>query len=273
MSKILLLYDTKEKDLGRDLSDFMGELGIEIRMIPDEPNLGKTLQDKETHYFKGVEGAVFLITPGSVRDGHAFPSPSVAHEMGQAGKQFEGWPERLIFLVDKDCKVPSIDQHAHISFDRKDVRSVVSALTQLVRDLKAAKLTGQTEIVEREVPGVDIKAVANETDDGLKNICIEMSNHPGGILGYSEFREILKTKFGLSEQEINFAQRDLQTHGLVDFDSTSGRNQIPFFALTSVGWELVRYEIKVKPQATLLDVFKAALDTAEGFSRYKPEAS
>lgn len=273
MSQILLLYDTTERDLARDFFDFIKELGIEVTMIPLAPDLGKTLHGKEAHYFNEADGAVFLITPGSERSGLALPSPSIADEMGQAKKQFERSPERVIYLVDKDCKVQSVDQRAYIPFDRKDVRSVASALTQLVRNLKAAKLTGQTEIVEREVPGVDIKAVANQIDDRLKNICIEMSNHPDGILGYSEFREILKTKFSLSEQGINFAQSDLQTHGLVDFNSTSGRNPMAFFALTSVGWELVRYEVKVKPQATLHDLVKAVLDTAEGFSRYKPEAS
>ena len=242
-------------------------------MIPLAPGLGKTLHGKEAHYFNEADGAVFLITPGSERSGLALPSPSIADEMGQAKKQFEGAPERVIYLVDKDCKVQSVDQRAYIPFDRKDLRSVLAALTQLMRDLKAAKLTPQPEISPREAPGVDIEAVANETGDLHKEICIEMSNFPDGRVGYSRFREVLRTKFDLSDQEVNFTQRDLQTHGLVDFLNYAVTPIFGVFALTSLGWELVRYEVNVKPQATFNAVLKAALDTAERFSRYKPETS
>lgn len=82
MGNLLLLYDTIEKDLARDFKDLLTELNMEINMIPLSPNLGKTLQSKEGHYFDSVDGAIFLITPGSERMGKLFPSPSVADEMG-----------------------------------------------------------------------------------------------------------------------------------------------------------------------------------------------
>lgn len=110
MNNILFLYDTKEEDLARDFKDFFNELNINIEMIPLAPNKGKTLQDKEEHYFDSADGAIFLITPRIEN----FPSSSVSDEMGQAKQKFKDKPEKVIYLVDKNCTVQVIDQKPYI---------------------------------------------------------------------------------------------------------------------------------------------------------------
>ena len=41
MGRILLCYDTQDKDLARDVRDFLTELDVEVEMIP------RFVQDKE----------------------------------------------------------------------------------------------------------------------------------------------------------------------------------------------------------------------------------
>lgn len=74
MAKLLLLYDTMETDFARDVEAFLRELGLDVVMIPLSPDMGKTLQEKEKHYFAQGVGAVFLLTPGSERNGKPYPS-------------------------------------------------------------------------------------------------------------------------------------------------------------------------------------------------------
>lgn len=141
MANILLLYDMTERDLARDLKDLLEEFNIgTINMIPLSANNGLTLEQKEKHYFDEADGALFLITPGSKRFDEIYPSPSVNHEMGQAKQKFATMPQNVIYLVDGECTLPVIDQKARIIFNRKDIRSVIVALTQIVQDLKAAGL-------------------------------------------------------------------------------------------------------------------------------------
>jgi hypothetical protein len=242
MSRVLLLYDTKERDLARDLNDLLSELKIEVTMIPAAPDMGKSLQDKESHYFNDVDGAIFLVTPGAVREETAMPSPSVADEMGQAKQKFEKTPARIIYLVDDRCVIQAVDQKAYISFRRDDTRSILDAITRLIRNLKQAGLLGPDKLERREAPSVDIADVASKTTKLLKDICEVLSHAPNGGLGIQQFREILKRQFHLSEQDINFAQRDLQIQGLVVFHTTPGVSAFSFFMLTPIGWELVRFE-------------------------------
>lgn len=57
MGYMLLLYDTNEKDLARDIKEFLNEIGVEdIKMIPMEADRGLTLQGKEAHY---IESAIW----------------------------------------------------------------------------------------------------------------------------------------------------------------------------------------------------------------------
>lgn len=140
MGNILLLYDTKEKDLARDLKDLLEELGLNIEMIPLSSSRGKTLQEKENHYFDNCDGAIFLVTPGSERGGKSYPSPSVADEMGQAKQRFRENPGKVIYLVDQACAIQAVDQKTYEQFDPKNMRSIVEAITKVIKDLKAAGL-------------------------------------------------------------------------------------------------------------------------------------
>ncbi|MEW6600062.1 MAG: hypothetical protein AB1499_03750 [Nitrospirota bacterium] len=152
MNNILLLYDTQEEDLARDFKDFLSELEIYIKMIPLAPNKGKTLQDKEEHYFDYAAGTIFLITPRT----ESSPSSSVSHEMGQACQKFRYTPHKVIYLVDKNCTVPTIDQKSYIGFDRDNIRSVIKAITSLIKELKQAgwlskKMTKQIDLNDRMI--------------------------------------------------------------------------------------------------------------------------
>jgi len=143
VAKILLLYDTQEDDLARDVGDLVTQLGCEIVMIPKSADRGKTRQAKEDAYFSAAAGAIFLITPGSMRDQKLFPSPSVADEMGRAREFFKTTPEKITYLVQKGCQIQSVDQRCYISFERENMRSVLSAITSLIRNLKTAGLLGK----------------------------------------------------------------------------------------------------------------------------------
>ena len=237
--KALLLYDTKEKDLARDLQGFLQALDLEVTMIPLSPNLGKTLQAKEQHYFGDPDAAIFLVTPGSLRDGAAFPSPSVADEMGRAKQLFSARPERVLYLVDRECQIQAVDQTSHIRFDRANMRSVVEALTVLLRGLRAAGLIGKARVATQQVPAANVAQLAKETPDHLRAICVELSKLPDGAATLLSFSKILAERFGMSVQEANFATRDLQSKGLMTLLPTG-----TFYLLTELGWELVRHEMK-----------------------------
>jgi hypothetical protein len=253
--RILLLYDTTEKDLARDLHDLLVELGLEVNMIPGSPNLGRTLQAKEEEHFSSARGAVFLVTPGSTRNATAFPSPSVADEMGQAKQKFAHKPESVIYLVDQDCKVQAVDQKAYISFNRRDIRSILEAVTALIRNLKAAGLIGDKRIEQRETPAVDIAEVWKVTENRLRDVCVELSKSPNGSMAYDAFRKALSTRLDVSDQDINFIVRDLQ--GLATYVATGQAPfTVNFFTLTGVGWELVRYHM-ARPRPSLASLIGA----------------
>jgi hypothetical protein len=167
MSHQLLFYDTKEKDLARDLSDFISELGVEIKMMPRSPEGGMTLDQKERTLIAGASGVVVLVTPGSTRDGREFASPSVNHEMGQARERFKETPAAIIYLVEDGCTIPTVDQTCYIPFNRNNMRSVVDALTHLIRNLKASGAIGRPSIPPRETPGVNVQELAANLDAGL----------------------------------------------------------------------------------------------------------
>ena len=245
MGNILLLYDTTEKDLARDFKELLAELDLVAKMIPLSPDIGKTLQSKEEHYFNSVEGIVFLITPGSERKGKLFPSPSVADEMGQAKQKFKNKPEKVIYLVDNNCNVQAVDQKGYIPFDRKDIRSVIEAVTLLIKNLKEAELIGKRKIEHRETPGIKIAEYSTSIRDELKRICIDLSDQPNGFIRISEFDNLLKTKHKMNNRNINFTKKDLQTKGLVAY-----YQKYDGWQLSNIGFELVRYELAKMRQSS-----------------------
>ena len=269
MSSILFLYDTQEKDLARDFADLLVEFDLDIKMIPLLPDLGKTLQAKEEHYFDSVECMFFLITPGSERMGKLFPSPSVSDEMGQAKQKFKNEPEKVIYLVDKNCNIQAIDQKSYILFDRKDIRTVIEAITSLIKNLKQAGLLGKKKLQPRETPGIDIAKYSESIDEPLKRICIDLSDKLNGFIGITDFDNLLKIQYRKNNRDINFIKRDLQTKGLITYFQT----QTPFFyagwQLSNIGFELVRHEIEMgkkklalNPPLGLLSNLPASRDIA-----------
>ena len=132
MGTILLLYDTKENDLAKDFRELFAELGVELTMIATSPSKGKTLQGKEHTYFESSTAAIFLITPRSGSN----PSPSVSAEIGWAEEKFKRHPERVVYLVENNCTPPTIIQRAYIQFVRSDMRKVLQALTEVIKELK-----------------------------------------------------------------------------------------------------------------------------------------
>src|SRR5215510_12142298 len=105
MGRLLLLHDLDDRDFARDLADLLTELDVSVDMIARSRDGGTTLQGKEERYFENIDGALFLITPGSERHGKKYPSPSVADEMGRAKQRFKDEPGRVIYLVESDCNI------------------------------------------------------------------------------------------------------------------------------------------------------------------------
>lgn len=272
MGSVLLLYDTIEKDLARDFKDLLTELNMEINMIPLSPNLGKTLQSKEGHYFDSVDGAIFLITPGSERMGKLFPSPSVADEMGQAKQKFKNKPERVTYLVDANCNIQAIDQKSYIQFNRKDIRTVLEAITLLIKDLKQSGLFRKKKIEQRETPGIDIAKYSESVDEKLKKLCFDLSDKPSGFIISTDFDNLLKTKYKMSNRDVNFIKRDIQTKGLVAYYQSNTRSSYAGWRLSNIGFELVRHEIRKAKQAktnSFLEVFKKSAELSYGLKNLK----
>lgn len=136
---ILLLHDSKESDLARDVEDFLQALNFEVKLIMFEADRGKSLEGKEHYYYDNADIALFLVTPGSIRDGKNYPSPSVTAEIAIAKEKFKDIPERVIFLTEQGCNHATIDQITRTEFNRSNMRSVTQALTKVIKGLKAIK--------------------------------------------------------------------------------------------------------------------------------------
>ena len=245
MANLLLLYDTKEKDLARDFKDLLEEFNIgPIMMVALSPNRGLTLEKKEKHYFDSASGALFIITPGSERLGSEFPSPSVAHEMGQAKQKFQKKPECVIYLVDEGCDLPAIDQKAYIHFNRKDIRSIIAALTQLIKDLKTAGLFRTTPIptqIKQQSKKITLDDFSNKLGRQIKQVLFDISNKPNGIIKDIELTNLLVQKYHLNNQDINLLKRDLE------ISKTMIRTiDLNLWSLSERGWDVVNLEIKKK---------------------------
>lgn len=235
----------KEKDLARDFKDLLEEVNIgSIIMIPLSPNRGFTLEKKERHYFDSADGALFIITPGSERLGSLFPSPSVAHEMGQAKQKFQKKPECVIYLVDAGCNVPAIDQTAYIRFNREDIRSIIAALVQLIRNLKTAGLFRTTPIptqVKPQLKKFSVQDFSGSLNPQIRKVLFDISNRPDGIIRDTDLTNLLDQKYRLSVQDINLLKRDLESSRTaicsVNMDS---------WILSGLGWDVVKLEIERK---------------------------
>ena len=240
MSKTLLfLYDLKEKDLVRDLRSFLETLGVEnINMIPLEESQGLSLEEKEKHNFKGAFAALFLITPGSQRDGKWYPSPSVSVEVGIAKKQFEKFPQRVFYLVSSNCEISAVDQKCRISFSNGDARSIIEALTLLIKEMRMAGVVPPIQNLEKQIQQTfDFATFFHGLGDQLRGIVFDVAEFPNGTVLDFEFRKILQGQYGLDARSINFVLQDLQRSQLVTY-------QNPYWFLASLGWSVAKTEAK-----------------------------
>lgn len=249
MNNILFLYDTKEEDLARDFKDFFNELNINIEMISLAHNKGKTLQDKEDHYFDSADGAIFLITPRIEN----FPSSSVSDEMGQAKQKFKDKPEKIIYLVDKNCTVQVIDQKPYIKFDRNNIRSIVKAITLLIKDLKQSGLLGGKKIEPKETH-IDIVKYSESINETLKKICFDLSDKKNGFINSIDLDNLLQTKYRMRQRDINFTIRTLKKKGLITYLQLYNGWQ-----LSDIGFELVRHEMEIEKKKRASNPFLGLL--------------
>jgi hypothetical protein len=236
MAAWLLLYDTKEKDLARDLRELVREIGLDLIMIPYAPDRG-TLESKEQHYMENAAGLVFFITAGSERDGKKYASPSVTDEMGRAKQIFKDKRDKVIYLKEEDCNVQAVDQQTYIPFDRGDIRSVLEALAQLVRDLRAAGALPPAGAP----PKLDMASFSARTSANAKEICSELSRHTNGWMYDDDLRIFMTQTLGLAEQDMTFVKHDIRQLQLVSLIKGSVGTRA-MWILTPLGIELAKYE-------------------------------
>lgn len=253
MGNLLLLYDTTEKDLARDLKDFLKEVYLgEVVMIPLSADKGFTLQGKEEHYMNDCEGAVFLLTVGCQRFGQPYPSPSVTLEMGQTKTKFQNQPNKVIYLKEEDCNMPAIDQATYIQFNRNKIRTILEALTQVIRNLKGSGLVGINPAppkVKSDQPQIKIEDFLAGLSDLEKQVLLEISQEPSGVVDDQKLMTVLRSdvqpygKFKLSIQEINLLKRNLIQHQVVTSQTVPGM-PYSYWLLTSLGWDSVAYLVR-----------------------------
>lgn len=252
MANILLLYDMTERDFARDLKDLLEELNIgKVKMIPVSTNKGLTLEEKEQQYFDEADGALFLITPGSKRFDDIYPSPSVNHEMGQAKQKFAGMSQNVIYLVDGECNLPVIDQKARIVFNRKDIRSVVVALTQVIQDLKAAGLFRTAPIpteIKPEPKTITLEEIVNRLNGEREGVLLEISNRLDGRISDTDLNKFLIEKLKFDMRSVNFIKRDLESLGFLLHYIADKPPYFNLWLLKDLGWKAVRYIIKKKKE-------------------------
>lgn len=250
MVKLLLLYDTLEKDLARDFKDLLEEINIgSITMIPVSPDKGLTLEQKEKHYFDSADGFIFIITPGCERLGSLFPSPSVTHEMGQAKNKFQKSPGKVNYLVEDNCKLPAIDQKAYIYFKRNDIRTVLTALTQLIRNLKDSALFRTTPIptqIATPPKEFNVEAFEKRLNDQIKRVLYDVSNFPNGYISDINLTVHLQQKYKFAMRSINLIKRDIETLRVMNHYITDKPPYSNSWFLNDLGWAVVKQMIKKK---------------------------
>lgn len=250
MAKLLFLYDTTQKDLARDCKDLFEELNISIIMIPLSPDKGFTLEDKEEHYLNEAEGAIFMLTPGSERLGSLYPSPSVTHEMGQVKQKFKTNPNNVVYLVDKDCNLPTIDQKSYILFNRNDIRSVIESITSLIRNLKDAGLYRTTPLptqMNSSSVTIDINKLMNDIGSKIVNVLFDISNRLDGTISDKDLNDLLRIKYLMNNQQINFIKQDMeQKYSLLVHTVATEPYYLNFWWPSGIGWTVIRKEAERK---------------------------
>ena len=235
MEGVLFLYDTNETDLARDFKDFLAEFNVNLVLIPLAPDQGHTLEGKEKEYLDSARGAIFLLTPGSERSGSSYPSPSVNHEMGQIKRRFEDNKKAVIYLLDDGCKPPAIDQKAYILFNRHDMRSIIYAITHLLKNMKEAGFIPNTTTVTqiRHYSSTEIMPVFKRLSEKNKSVLFALSLEKDGSMDKDRFTELLSETFSLKMHEVNFLRMDLLKDNFI-------KESVYHVYLTDLGWEIAK---------------------------------
>ena len=238
MKKLLLLYDTKESDFAKDVKDFLGEINIPVYMIPISPDKGMSLEEKENHYYNECSGALFLLTPGSDRDGKKYPSPSVNQEIGLAKQKYD--KEKIFYLRDPECSLSAIDQKAYIPYHVNDKRKPIQALTLLLKNLKdGGFLNAEFDVKEQKL---DEEKLFKDLSNNEKNALIILSKEVDGIIGDSKLIQRLED-LDLNVQKSNLIKKSIERKGLV---SSLWQWNTNYWTLTDLGWKIMEQIIDKK---------------------------
>ena len=125
-------------------------------------------------------------------------------------------PQNVVYLVEKGCKLPAVDQKTYIPFDRTNMRSIVEALALLFRGLKEAGVFRSNQLPEA-MPAVkefDFEAFFSSLPANIRQIVHDLSNSPSGVMSDVDFRKHLKEKRSLTDQDANFAMRAVESFGV-----------------------------------------------------------
>lgn len=207
----LLLYDTRNLDLARDIKDFCVSLDVQVDLIPMKANSQATLGDKEMRYINNCTAAIFLVTP---QDDQGAISDSVIWELGQLRQKFSATPEKVIVLADETCRFPPVEQKPRNQFRTGDCGSVVRALTLLIEDLKTAGLVNSGAVDGEQNRDETISLEKASQVPGLMEAVVFMSTQPDTAIWQTELDARLRSELKLSQQQFNFVLDDLSRYDL-----------------------------------------------------------
>lgn len=121
-------------------------------------------------------------------------------------------------IVDGECNLPVIDQKARIVFNRKDIRSVVVALTQVIQDLKAAGLFRTAPIpteIKPEPKTITLEEIVKRLNAEREGVLLEISNRLDGRISDTDLNKFLIEKLKFDMRSVNFIKRDLESLGFL----------------------------------------------------------
>ena len=246
--KLVLLYDTGEADFARDVHEFLRALGLAVSTVVGAANRGDTLAGKERRVLDEAEGFIFLLTPGSERDGKkGYASQSVCDEMGRADERFKNDPSKVIYLADSEWQAHAINQKAYIRFTRTDHRSIVQALRSLVMELRGI---GAFSSKPKQQPDPTIAEVAPMVSEDVKAVCKFVANQDKAMVQGVRLDWFIRVKLGKDQTRANLLLRELKKNRWLH-TATSGA----WYSLADIGLALVQHELeRPAPEPSALDM-------------------
>jgi hypothetical protein len=117
---------------------------------------------------------------------------------------------------------------------------MVEMIRKLIVGLKDAGAF-QTAPPPASAPQVNIPDIANQVDPFLKKICTDLAEQPRGAMWEMDFMKFVLARSN-DQTGANLAIRDLQLKGLVVMLPSQIAGIPATMALTSIGWEIVRFQ-------------------------------